>query len=444
MYKLCSETEDVTKINIEKKPDSEYVHNSRGQKLHVHSYWPEEENLIAIVISLHGMGCHSNRPMQRYMAESFNKSGLGYICLDFHGHGYSDGLRGLVDSPEYLLDDVMSLLNALYNDSPSFSSTDYRLNRRLVSAPFFLMGHSMGGSTAISLGHMLSDRELVADPPLGVRQPISKIFRGCLLLCPAIDIKMPSIYIVTVLDYLVVPLFPNCSVPEMLVSRKSSQNLIWSNKMFQDYVSRDGYPGNPKGLSYGDPVRFQTASTLVKLAARLKSLLSEIRFPFIVFHDPLEQIVLVHGSERLIKDSLTLPGRKSIVMVEGGLHDLLSNNFTSITEKSIEWIMSEMKMGHHDLRMGSDAIKESKRPIERDYASYFLFFCSLSVVLVVLRSRITDILYWRNFPSFCSVRHRGRICNCPLYNIRVKDCQLLSSSILLVNCQSSWLCCYVA
>ena len=146
---------------------------------------------------------------------------------------------------------------------------------------------------------------------------------------------MPSIYIVTVLDYLVVPLFPNCSVPEMLVSRKSSQNLIWSNKMFQDYVSRDGYPGNPKGLSYGDPVRFQTASTLVKLAARLKSLLSEIRFPFIVFHDPLEQIVLVHGSERLIKDSLTLPGRKSIVMVEGGLHDLLSNNFTSITEKSI-------------------------------------------------------------------------------------------------------------
>ena len=120
-------------------------------------------------------------------------------------------------------------------------------------------------------------------------------------------------------------------------------------------------------------------------------------FPFIVFHDPLEQIVLVHGSERLIKDSLTLPAHKSIVMVEGGLHDLLSNNFTSITDKSIEWIMSQLKMGYQghtdDIRVKSDTLEESKGPIERDLFSYLLFFCSLSVVLVVLRSRITDILY---------------------------------------------------
>ena len=114
--------------------------------------------------------------------------------------------------------------------------------------------------------------------------------------------------------------------------------------MFQDYVTRDGYPANPEGLSYGDPIKFQTASTLVKMASRLQDLLSRVRFPFIIFHDPSEQIVLVHGSERLLEKSLTPDVHKSIVMVEGGLHDLLSNSFTLVTEKSIDWIQSQLKI----------------------------------------------------------------------------------------------------
>jgi hypothetical protein len=58
---LCSITQDVTKINLEKCVDSEYVINSRGEALHVHSYWPTEHSLDAIIVSLHGMGSHSSR-----------------------------------------------------------------------------------------------------------------------------------------------------------------------------------------------------------------------------------------------------------------------------------------------------------------------------------------------------------------------------------------------
>jgi alpha-beta hydrolase superfamily lysophospholipase len=349
IYKLCSEIKDTSKLNIERQSDSEYVINQRNQKLHVHSYWPEENNLLGIIVSLHGMGCHSNRPMQKYMASEFCSNGFAYVCLDFHGHGYSEGVKGLVQSPEYLIDDVLSLLRALYPVSSSSMTDDttprkYKLNRQAGSTPFFLLGHSMGGSTAICVGQLLTDERMASITKGKRERNVSDYFRGCLLLCPAIDIKMPPAFVVAMLDYLVVPFFPLHPVPELFVARKSSDCLIWSNEAFQDYTARDGYPANPKGLCYGDPVRFQTASTLVKLAGQLKRTLSKVQFPFIVFHDPTEQIVLVQGSERLLEKSQTLAAHKSMVMVSDGLHDLISNSFSFITEKSIEWLKSQMSM----------------------------------------------------------------------------------------------------
>jgi alpha-beta hydrolase superfamily lysophospholipase len=398
IYQLCYDTDDVKKINLERGLDPEYVFNSRGQKLHVHTYWPDEKSLNTIVIALHGMGSHSNRPMQTYMANQFNANGMAYVCLDFHGHGYSEGVRGLVDSPEFLLDDVVSLLRALYSVESSNNENGpggFRLKRQAVDAPFFLMGHSMGGSTAIFIGHMLSEGDLNIPTVHNDRQSISAFFRGCLLLCPAIDIKMPPAIVVTALDYLIVPFFPNYSVPELFVARKSSQKLIWSNPMFQDYVTRDGYPANPEGLSYGDPIKFQTASTLVKMASRLQELLSKVRFPFLIFHDPAEQIVLVHGSERLLEKSLTPDVHKSIVMVEGGLHDLLSNSFSLVTEKSIDWIQSQLKIKifEFDFSVPSSSKTDSKVLVkaESPYFAYVLFLVCIFVFTALLRFQGTEI-----------------------------------------------------
>ena len=281
------------------------------------------------------------------MARKFMENGFAYVCVDFHGHGYSDGVKGIVGSREFLLDDVFCLLRALYADSPSAvgmnGMRNFSMKNHAKNVPFFIMGHSMGGSTAIYVGHTLfNEREKIQNNTEETRS-FSCLFRGCLLLCPAIDIKMPPTIVVTALDFLIVPFFRNYPVPEMFAPRRlASQHLLWRNKYFQDYVTRDGYPGNEKGLSYGEPVRFQTASTLIKLAGGLQNMITKIRFPFIVFHDPSEQIVLVQGSERLVEKSLTSKGNKSIVMVEGGLHDLLSNNFTFITEKSIDWIKYQL------------------------------------------------------------------------------------------------------
>lgn len=402
IFKMCSEIKDVSKINIQRCSDSEYVMNERNQKLHVHSYWPDENNLLGIIVSLHGMGCHSNRPMQKYMATEFCSNGFAYVCLDFHGHGYSEGVRGLVQSPEYLVDDVLSLLRALYPVSSSCMMDDstprkHKLNRQAGSTPFFLLGHSMGGSAAICVGQLLSDERMVTITKSKAERSISDYFRGCLLLCPAIDIVMPPAFVVAVLDYLVVPFFPHQPVPELFVARKSSDCLIWNNEAFQDYVSRDGYPANPNGLCYGDPVRFQTASTLVKLAAQLQRTLSKVQFPFIVFHDPTEQIVLVQGSERLLEKSQTSPAHKSIVMVSDGLHDLLSNSFSFITEKSIEWLKSQMSMTAPVYRTTSVSSSESDLT-DRKNTDICLSYYFVHLLLLV------GIFIFTTFLSFLIVR----------------------------------------
>jgi hypothetical protein len=67
---LCYMTQDVTKINLEKCIEPEYVINSRGESLHVHSYWPKEHTLDAVIVSLHGMGSHSSRSILLLIFES--------------------------------------------------------------------------------------------------------------------------------------------------------------------------------------------------------------------------------------------------------------------------------------------------------------------------------------------------------------------------------------
>ena len=127
-------------------------------------------------------------------------------------------------------------------------------------------------------------------------------------------------------------------------------------------------------------------------------MISKISFPFIVFHDPTEQIVLVQGSKRLFEMSLTAEVNKSIVLVEGGLHDLLSNNFTLVTAKSIEWIQDQMTMTPESNRsFPSNSSDEQVKPCfevlvhKRISVFYFPFFFvlgGLAIFTAVIRFKV--------------------------------------------------------
>lgn len=192
---------------------------------------------------MHGYSSHTNRPTQKYISTKFLSKGFAYICLDFHGHGYSEGVKGLVTSAENLIDDVLSLLVALYSrifHEFHGEETDpvrrFHLNNYSLNIPFFLLGQSMGGSTALIVGDLLSyyaqeDKQL---------RSIANNFEGCIFLCPAISIKVPPPTVVKVLDRFIVPLFGRASIPKYIKPTNSNSEQVWKNADFIAYVERDG------------------------------------------------------------------------------------------------------------------------------------------------------------------------------------------------------------
>ena len=61
------------------------------------------------------------------------------------------------------------------------------------------------------------------------------------------------------------------------------------------------YPLNPRGLSYNHPIRFQTGSTILKLAAKCQDVAVEVNYPFLVFHDPDDKVVQYKGRGKGIR-----------------------------------------------------------------------------------------------------------------------------------------------
>ena len=87
------------------------------------------------------------------------------------------------------------------------------------------------------------------------------------------------------------------------ISLPSHLTFFFSLLFFNFFYYR--YPANPSGLGFSLPIRFQTGSTLLKLAAKCKEIIPEIDFPFIVFHDPKDRVVLFPGKcvRKLLKES---------------------------------------------------------------------------------------------------------------------------------------------
>ncbi|WP_264214702.1 alpha/beta hydrolase [Leisingera thetidis] len=107
-----------------------------------HSSWPVK-NPTAHLVFLHGFGENTGH-YERFFAK-LNAADFHVWALDQPGHGRSDGERGRVQSFEPLLAAARRLL------SFADSQTD--------DTPLFLMGHSLGGTTAA----LLTCRDALAD-----------------------------------------------------------------------------------------------------------------------------------------------------------------------------------------------------------------------------------------------------------------------------------------
>lgn len=331
---------DVGSINIPKS--KEYVTNSNGQILHVRTWNALSHTQAkpkAIVFFLHGYSSHCNRPTHQYLAKEFNDNDIVYITLDFHGHGYSDGVRALVASYVDLVDDFVSLLLAVYSNWNADPDQNYNILQNYdKSVPFFIVGHSMGGAIAILAANFLtqstfSQREINSTAIKW--KEICAAFKGCLLFCPAVFVDQPPFFVRLLMTYVLVPLFPETEIPSGFTSL-SDHSLVWESADYYRYVKADTPPA---GLSWGGNLRFQTGLALLNAADEVKASINKMTFPFVVFHDPDDKVCRVQGSEMLIMESkLVKEDDKEIVRVVGGRHDLIANRLEDMAKLSVDWI----------------------------------------------------------------------------------------------------------
>jgi len=325
--------------------------NLDGKKLHLRTYWTSKIP-DAIVFSLHGYGAHSNRPSHDYIAASFNQLNIAYITLDFTGHGYSEGIRGLIPSVETLINDVLSMLVIYFsNDSETkiINIFPHYINHKIPQdTPFYIMGHSMGGGISILVADIIinginsTNNTFIYElyRPL-FENVIRTCFRGILLISPVVmlDIKEWMKPFMNVLG-----LFPpTAKLPKYIFDESSMNYKIWSNPDFIKYIENDGFPKNLNGLSYGDNIQIGTLISIIELSEKVQNVVSTINYPFIVLYDMNNDIVIPKkGIDFLMNNSKTNSINKHLVDIKDGLHDPISNRIDSVIDNLIKWLLNQM------------------------------------------------------------------------------------------------------
>ncbi|MEA2145925.1 MAG: hypothetical protein QOG59_1512, partial [Solirubrobacteraceae bacterium] len=126
-----------------------------------------------IVVLVHGIGEHSGR--YEHVAARLAADGAIVYAPDHHGHGRSDGERGVVDDLESIVDDVSRVVDEAWSEHPGL--------------PVALLGHSLGGLIATRFAQRGDDRlsALVLSAPFVGGNPA---FEGLLAMDPLPDVPI--------------------------------------------------------------------------------------------------------------------------------------------------------------------------------------------------------------------------------------------------------------
>lgn len=206
----------------------------------------------AVIAIAHGAGEHSGR--YAHAADRFTRDGYAVYAVDHRGHGRSQGQRALIDRMDNAVADLDRLISFAAGRHPG--------------VPLFLLGHSMGGTVAVSYSLAHQDRlsGLILSGPLAAIDPV-----------PA-----PVRLAATTLSR-VVPRAPAVAVDSALVSRDPA--------VVEDY-RRDPLVHHGKL-----PVR-----TVAELAATIKAFpdsVGAIRIPTLILYGTEDGLCPPRGSEML-------------------------------------------------------------------------------------------------------------------------------------------------
>jgi alpha-beta hydrolase superfamily lysophospholipase len=178
--------------------------------------WRPRGEATAVVVLVHGASEHSGR--YAHVAEALTSGGYAVYALDHRGHGRSGGTRAVLDRMSHAVADLDQLV--------------LRAREENLGRPVFMLGHSMGGTVAVSycLRHKPGDSRLaglILSGPLAALEaapaPLLALGRMLSVLAPrlgvvAIDANLVSRDPQVVRDYVADPLNHHGRLPARTVA----------------------------------------------------------------------------------------------------------------------------------------------------------------------------------------------------------------------------------
>ena len=286
-----------------------------------------------ILFWIHGFGGHVNGPVVKMCMDILTKHGCIIILIDLQGHGYSEGVRGLVYKHEDMINDIEDFIGHVR--SWEKFSCSYCLKSdlsqhqmiQLQMLPYFIQGQSMGGGVATFLSLRLQQDDK---------------YKGMILIAPSLLCKTPHPIIVWWAK--LVMKFGCCYLEAEMPSWSTSVSdltLSFKHQSTIDYVMLDKW-GNEGGIGGGQSLKWATALMFLRMFEDSVSVLSSISSPFLILHDPDDKVCFISGSRSLMQLSVTPPEKKELKELPGYLHSLLYNYPEEVCEIVLEWMLKTL------------------------------------------------------------------------------------------------------
>lgn len=264
--------------------------NKRNLEIFTRRWLPEEPQRAAVLF-IHGYAEHSGR--YEHMARQMNEHGIGIFTMDLQGHGQSGGTRCDINSYEDYVDDLSKYFEKITQEFPS--------------VPWFVMGHSMGGSLAVLLAYRYQSSLhglILSAPALKIVTNIPKVVQDMVRYVTAVTPMVPVINLDT---------------------RSLSRN--------KDVVKK--YQEDP--LVYHGRIRARMAQQLVDCGKAGLELAGELYLPVWAGHGLADRIADQKGTREFL-DELYHPD-KTAKYYEGCFHEILQENeHKEIISDIISWI----------------------------------------------------------------------------------------------------------
>ena len=326
--------------------------NHKGDlKLHFRVFLPPQSQkdpsgIECIVFWVPGYTAHVNRNEMKRQASIITSQNRAFFMLDMMGHGYSEGTRALVTDFHDMVNDYLDFIanmmslplsdldreeKSVNNKSFHCEDMDSSVFSKLKGKDFYVMGQSMGGAVATLVSIELQKKG-----------KLTENFRGAILLAPALEASVPHWLVVKTLEYTIAQIAPEASMPPWL-STVNDNRYIFSTPELLEAIQKDAWGSKDGGLCWGQPMRWGTALMFIKLFAHLKEHMSDMKVPFLIIHDPNEQVCDIKGSYNLMASAKTLDSDKELVEVPGYLHALISNYPTEILGIAGKWITKQQE-----------------------------------------------------------------------------------------------------